>query len=63
MYIPDGVELSKVEQMERANKNQEIEYSNTRFNSNPFNDRQNKDAVNELAKLQVLARILFLYFR
>ncbi|XP_055301973.1 splicing factor ESS-2 homolog [Sitodiplosis mosellana] len=52
MYIPDGVELTKAEQLERANKKQEIEYSNTRLTSNPFNDRQNKDTINELAKSQ-----------
>lgn len=53
MYIPDGVDLTKAEQLELVNKKQEIEYNNTRFNSNPFNDRQNKDAINELARTQV----------
>lgn len=61
MYIPDGVELTKAEQLERANKKQEIEYGNTRFNTNPFNERQNKDAINELAKSQVLHYITIFF--
>lgn len=54
MYIPDGVELTKAEQLDRANKKQEIEYSNTRYNSNPFNEQQNKETINDLAKSQVI---------
>lgn len=50
MYYPDGVELSKAEQLEQANRKQEIEYGNTRFISNPFNDEQSKETINELAK-------------
>lgn len=53
MYIPDGVELTQAEQLERATKRQSIEYGNTRFNANPFNEQQNKDTINELAKSQV----------
>lgn len=53
MFIPDGVELTKAEQLERADKKQEIEYCNTRLNSNPFNDQHNKETINELAKSQV----------
>ncbi|XP_031638293.1 splicing factor ESS-2 homolog [Contarinia nasturtii] len=52
MYVPDGVELSKAEQLERVDKKQEIEYNNTRFNANPFNDQQNKDTITDLAKAQ-----------
>lgn len=55
MYIPDGVELTKAEQLERVNKKQGIDYSNTRFKANPFNERQNKEAISELAKTQVRA--------
>lgn len=53
MYIPDGVELTKAEQLERVNQKQGIEYSNTRFNANPFNEQQSKETINELAKSQV----------
>lgn len=53
MYVPDGVELTKAEQLERVDKKQEIEYNNTRFNVNPFNDQQSKETISELAKSQV----------
>lgn len=53
MYIPDAVELTKVEQMEQADKKQGIEYGNTRFMSNPFNEKQSKETICELAKSQV----------
>lgn len=53
MYIPDGVELTKAEQMERVNKKQGIDYSNTRFKANPFNEQQSKETISELAKTQV----------
>lgn len=53
MYIPDGVELTKAEQVERADQKQAIDYSNTRFNANPFNEQQSKDTINDLAKSQV----------
>lgn len=53
MYIPDGVELTKDEKLEQVNNRQEVEYGNTRFTSNPFNEQQSKDTISELAKLQV----------
>lgn len=53
MYIPDGVELTKAEQLEQVNKKQGIDYSNTRFNLNPFNEQQSKETISELAKSQV----------
>lgn len=52
MYYPEGVEFTKAEELERANKKQEIEYSNTRFVANPFNELQSKETINELAKSQ-----------
>lgn len=55
MYIPDGVELTKAEQLERVNAKQGIDYSNTRFKANPFNEQQSKEAISELAKSQVRA--------
>lgn len=57
MYIPDGVELTKAEQLERVNKKQGIDYSNTRFKANPFNERQSKESISELAKTQVLSTV------
>lgn len=53
MYIPDGVELTKDEKLDQVNKRQEIEYNNTRFNANPFNEQQSKEVIDEMAKLQV----------
>lgn len=53
MYTPDAVELTKAEQLEQVNKRQTIEYNNTRFNSNPFDERQSKETIDELAKSQV----------
>lgn len=52
MFVPDGVELTKNEQLEMASKKQEIEYSNTRLKHNPFDDSQSKDTITELAKAQ-----------
>lgn len=53
MYIPDAVDLTPAEQVERINKKQGIDYSNTRFKANPFNEQQSKDTISELAKTQV----------
>lgn len=52
MYIPDGVELTKAEQLEMAKRKQEISYNNTRLQSNPFDDKQSKDTITEIAKTQ-----------
>lgn len=58
MYIPDGVDLTPAEQLERVNKKQGIDYSNTRFIVNPFNEQQSKETISELAKTQVFTRII-----
>lgn len=50
MYYPEGVDYTRAEQLEAANKKREIEYSNTRFNTNPFNEEQSKETINVLAK-------------
>ncbi|KAJ8678495.1 hypothetical protein QAD02_014282 [Eretmocerus hayati] len=52
MYVPDGVELTTDEKIELAKKRQEIIHSNTRLKVNPFNEQQNKETINELAKVQ-----------
>ncbi|XP_058790280.1 splicing factor ESS-2 homolog isoform X2 [Phymastichus coffea] len=52
MYIPDGVELTLDEKIELAKKKQEVVHSNTRLKFNPFNEQQNKETINELAKVQ-----------
>ncbi|CAG5103143.1 Similar to Es2: Splicing factor ESS-2 homolog (Drosophila melanogaster) [Cotesia congregata] len=53
MYIPDGVELTPEEKIEMAKRKQEIIHSNTRLNTNPFNEKHNKETLNELAKSQL----------
>ncbi|XP_019549158.3 splicing factor ESS-2 homolog [Aedes albopictus] len=52
MYIPDGVALSREEEIELANKKQEIEHGNTRLKANPFNENESKQAITEAAKSQ-----------
>lgn len=52
MYIPDGVELTKEEQIEMAKKRQRVMYKNTRLAVNPYNEQQNKETMNKLAKSQ-----------
>lgn len=52
MYIPDGVDLTPEEKVELAKRKQEIVHYNTRLTVNPFNERQNKETITELAKTQ-----------
>ncbi|XP_037048566.1 splicing factor ESS-2 homolog [Bradysia coprophila] len=56
MYVPDGVELTKEEKLEMAKRKQEVVYSNTRLQHNPFDDKQSKETITELARCQ--AKIL-----
>lgn len=50
MYVPDGVDLTKEEKLEMAKRKQEVVYGNTRLQHNPFDDKQSKDTITELAK-------------
>ncbi|XP_012529054.1 splicing factor ESS-2 homolog [Monomorium pharaonis] len=52
MYIPDGVELTAEEKIELAKRKQTIMHENTRLRANPFNEQQNKETIDELAKSQ-----------
>lgn len=52
MYVPDGVELTAAEQTEAAKRRMEIAHVNTRLQHNPFDERQSKEAIHELAKNQ-----------
>lgn len=52
MYIPDGVELTAEEKIELAKNKQGVIHENTRLRINPFNEQQNKETINELAKTQ-----------
>lgn len=52
MYVPDGVELTPDEKIDLAKKKQIVVHENTRLRTNPFNEQQNKETINELAKSQ-----------
>ncbi|XP_053695610.1 splicing factor ESS-2 homolog [Sabethes cyaneus] len=52
MYIPDGVDRSREEEIELVNKKQEIVHNNTRLKTNPFNERESKQAITEAARCQ-----------
>lgn len=52
MYIPDGVELTPDEKIDLAKRKQSVTHENTRLRVNPFNEQQNKETINELAKHQ-----------
>jgi protein DGCR14 len=52
MYTPDGVELTKAEKLEMAKLKMEISHTNTRLKVNPFDDKQNKETISEIAKSQ-----------
>lgn len=52
MYVPDGVDLTREEELEMHKKRKEIVYGNTRLTQNPFNENQSKETISELAKSQ-----------
>lgn len=52
MYVPDGVQLTKEEEIEMAKRKMKIIHNNTRLQKNPFDDKQNKETISELAKTQ-----------
>ncbi|GJQ85506.1 putative nuclear protein Es2 [Trypoxylus dichotomus] len=52
MYVPDGVGLTKEDELELHKRRKEIVYCNTRLMQNPFNDSQSKETISELAKSQ-----------
>lgn len=57
MYTPEGVELTKDEQLEMAKRKQEIRHNNTRLDGNPFDDRKSKETISDLAKTQAKAMV------
>ncbi|KAJ9595211.1 hypothetical protein L9F63_013498 [Diploptera punctata] len=52
MYVPDGVSLTPKEEVEMAKRRQEIVHGNTRLTRNPFDERQNKETIHQLAQTQ-----------
>lgn len=59
MFNPDGVELTPEEQLELSKKRQEIDHSNTRLGTNPFNEVRSKETINDLAKSQAKVCSIF----
>ena len=50
MYVPDGEDYSAEELVEfKKKKPRKIQHSNTRFQSNPFDGRKNKDTLKQAA--------------
>ncbi|XP_014261780.1 splicing factor ESS-2 homolog isoform X1 [Cimex lectularius] len=52
MYVPDGVDLTPEEKIEMAKRKQAISHSNTRFKSNPFDEAENQERIQDLAHNQ-----------
>ncbi|XP_069678993.1 splicing factor ESS-2 homolog [Periplaneta americana] len=52
MYVPDGVSLTPEEEVELAKRRQEIVHLNTRLTRSPFDERQNKETIHQLAQSQ-----------
>lgn len=52
MFNPDGVQLTKEQELELNRKRQEVVYGNTRLTVNPFNEVQSKETISDLAKSQ-----------
>lgn len=52
MYVPDGVEYTKEEQLEMAKNRQEVVHNNTRLTHNPWDEQKNKEAIAQAAKTQ-----------
>ena len=50
MYVPEGVELTREEQLEQARNRQEVVHNNTRLKMNPWNEQKNKEAIAQAAK-------------
>ncbi|XP_026687653.1 splicing factor ESS-2 homolog [Diaphorina citri] len=57
MYTPDGVELTKDEQIEMARNRMSINHSGTRLHVNPFDEQQSKEALHDLAKTQAISSL------
>lgn len=53
MYVPDGVQLTSNEKIEMAKRKREVRHENTRLMINPFNEKQNKETISEMAKTQL----------
>lgn len=61
MFNPDGVQLTKEQELELNKKRQEIVYGNTRIMANPFNEVQSKETISDLAKSQAKVCSNFIY--
>uniref|UniRef100_A0A8D8ZPT3 Protein DGCR14 homolog n=1 Tax=Cacopsylla melanoneura TaxID=428564 RepID=A0A8D8ZPT3_9HEMI len=57
MYTPEGVALTKDEQIQMARNKMSINHCGTRLHTNPFDEKQNKEAVQGLAKTQAISSL------
>ncbi|XP_046386530.1 splicing factor ESS-2 homolog isoform X2 [Ischnura elegans] len=56
MFVPDGVQRTAEEEVEMAKLRQEVVHGNTRLAGNPFDEKQNKEVIQELAHSQARAQ-------
>nr|CAG4634847.1 EOG090X07SU [Alona affinis] len=56
MYVPEGAPLTVAERVKLALDKDHIAHSNTHFQSNPFDESRNREAVQKAAQLQTNTR-------
>nr|CAG4638517.1 EOG090X07SU [Cyclestheria hislopi] len=56
MYVPDGAPLTSDEKLKHALDKEHISHPNTRFQSTPFDEARNREAVRQAALLQSKTR-------
>nr|CAG4641775.1 EOG090X07SU [Eurycercus lamellatus] len=56
MYVPEGAPLTVAERVKLALDKEHISHSNTHFQSNPFDESRNREAVQKAAQLQTNTR-------
>lgn len=52
MYVPEGVQFTREEQLEMAKNRQEVVHNNTRLTHNPWDEQKNREAIAQAAKNQ-----------
>lgn len=57
MYTPDGVPLTKEEQIQMARNRMSINHASTRLQVNPFDEQASKETVQDLAKTAAISSL------
>lgn len=52
MYVPEGVQFTREEQLEMARNRQEVVHSNTRLIQSPWDEQKSREAIAQAAKNQ-----------